>query len=146
MEMPDVYAEVYGILRILGKNYTEKLPDKLLEHINEERNKNHIKEFYIDKPVEDQNISLEALEFISFLNLHYWCSEEEKVRLLKIYNENDSKFQKDYSVVFDKKVITEDKNLSNISTEEKNDDLAQYKHNFIKNIFNRLLNLLKNLK
>lgn len=98
MEISDIYSEVYEVLEVLGKDYINKLPPKLYQHIKDKRNSSNTKEFYIDKPIEEQGLSLETLEFISFLNLHYWCTESEKNELLKIYNENDLKYEKENKI------------------------------------------------
>lgn len=143
MEMSEMYSEVYEILKLLGKEYTEKLPPKLYEHIQNERNPRSTKEFYIDKPIEEQDIKIETLEFISFLNLHYWCTEEEKINLLKVYNENDLKYEKEKKILKTLDINNSDTVQNNTEIARNQNDVVEYKDNFIKNILKKLLNWIK---
>lgn len=96
-------AEVSQIIDILGNEYRNKLPYKFIKFMEENKEENvttHItKENY-----ENVNLTRDAIIIISLLNLNYWVTDqEEKERLIKIYQENDKKNQnlavnyKDYS-------------------------------------------------
>lgn len=86
-------SEVYCILEILGDSYKNKLPNKLIEFINKNRNT----EFFLEtkeKSFEDLKISKDGIVFISLLNLKYWEKDEnEKQKLMEIYKKNDEKKQ-----------------------------------------------------
>lgn len=88
-----IYAEVYEILNILGKEYIEKIPIKFYRFIDDNRDKNFFVSYNINKPIEQQRISNEAIEFISLLNFKYWCSKEEQLELKKIYEQNELIYQ-----------------------------------------------------
>ncbi len=93
MEIPDMYSEVYEILNILGEEYINKLPKKLYMNISNYRNKNNTKKFYIDRSIQEQDLNQETLEFITFLDLKYWCNDNERQVLMDQYEENQERFE-----------------------------------------------------
>ena len=85
-----IYNEVYEFLNILGKKYIDKIPTSLYDFIKEEKSEECNNVLDVKKDISEQ-ISDEALSFIAYLNLTYWCSTEEKEELIRIYVENDKK-------------------------------------------------------
>lgn len=82
-------SEVYCLLEILGDAYKNKLPNKFIEFINENRNSDYSLEVN-ENNFENLKISKDGLVLISFLNLKYWVDDEnEKQRLMEIYKKND---------------------------------------------------------
>ena len=112
------YTEVSYILNILGDNYKNKIPKKILECIYNNKNDNY--KFNIDTNIQETNISRNALIIISIFNLKYWENDEnEKEKLRKIYNMNEQIFQKKinkyknnlYYVIEVKSLIKKDDNF-----------------------------------
>lgn len=134
-----VYSEVYEILNTLGKEYINKLPIKLYQHIESQRDKKSIIEFDVNKDIAKQDISEEAADIISYLNLEYWCTEEQKKALIKQYQENDKKYEEKLKEKYntdnlfkkEKYVDANEKNL--IKTEEK------------QSLFSRIIKKIKRL-
>lgn len=90
------YSEIDAFLRVLDDSTVNKIPLKLREFFEREKDKNYIKEISADIPISEQNLKKETLAIIALLNLKYWCEdEEEKARLKKIYEENEKKYQSD---------------------------------------------------
>lgn len=120
-----MYNEVYYILHILGEKYINKIPPKLYTFIESNTDLKEID--YIDKSknIADQ-VQNDTITFISYLNLEYWCDENEKERLLKVYKNND---------ILEEKMKREKYNVDNIfnnnikSIDKKEDvkDLVKYK-------------------
>ena len=89
-----VYSEVYAFLNIVSEEDRNKIPKKLKEMIEEEREKEYTPSYTFEIPVEEQEISDEAIAMIALLHLNYWCEDEnEKERLNEIFNENEKKYQ-----------------------------------------------------
>lgn len=85
------YSEVWSILNALGETYFCKLPDKLIDFVKREKDDTYNPIYSVEDDFEYQNISEDALNFVTFLNLKYWCDEEEKAEILSVLRENDSK-------------------------------------------------------
>ena len=89
-----VYSEVYAFLNIVSEEDRNKIPKKLKEMIEEEREKEYTPSYTFEIPIEEQEISDEAIAMIALLHLNYWCEDEnEKERLNEIFNENEKKYQ-----------------------------------------------------
>ncbi len=89
------YSEVNQILDILGDNYKEKIPKKIIKVFKEKQDKNYKVEFNKNMKLEDLKISRTALIIISILNLKYWVDDSyEKERLTKLYKENQNEYDK----------------------------------------------------
>lgn len=137
--LSDSYTEVSYILNILGDNYKNKIPKKILECIYNNKNDNY--KFNIDTNIQGTNISRNTLIIISIFNLKYWENDEnEKEKLRKIYNMNEQIFQKKINKYKNKDWLNNRKNL-NYVIEEKS--LIKKDDNFIwskiKRFFKRIL-------
>jgi len=90
MNQSQVYSEVYAVLSALNNDYLTKIPQKILDKINNERDRNY--RFHIDEniPLTEQNLSPEAIAMLAALKLDYWCeSKEEKEELKLLLKAND---------------------------------------------------------
>ena len=130
----NMYAEVYEILEALGSEYKEKLPIKLYEYIVNNRNVDYI--CYLDtENLNASKIMPETIEFISYLNLMYWCDDEsEKQRLISIYQKNEDRINEEA-----KKKLNF--NNTNYVINENNKDVIVYKkESILKKIINKIVN------
>lgn len=87
-----VYAEVYAVLSVLGGEYVRKIPADVLNIIAEERDKECNIQIAEDIPLEEQNLSREAIALLAALKLDYWCeTEAEKNELQNLLNLNEER-------------------------------------------------------
>lgn len=146
MDLPKIYSEVYAILEILGNEYINKIPTKLYNYIVAEKESNIKIHYDINKPLNEQPISEETILFISYLNLQYWCDEEQKQELLKIYKQNDDKIEEELRQEYN--VDNLFKNRANNETigmieEERETQLIEYKtKSYIKKLFENVINAI----
>lgn len=131
------YTEVYVILQTLGDEYITKIPNKLYEHIENQRNKKSVLEIDISKGIEDQEISEQATDFIAYLNLQYWASEEEKNKLLEEYRQNDVKYEKELNERYNPDKLFKKQKKQNYQNDCQ--EMVVYKEN----IFSRIIKFLK---
>ncbi len=90
MNQKQVYSEVYAVLCALNDEYLIKTPQKILDKINNERDRDY--RFHIDEniPLTEQNLSKEAIAMLAALKLDYWCeTQEEKNELEQLLKTND---------------------------------------------------------
>ena len=112
-----LYKEAYTILETLGDNYINKLPKDLYEFIRNESEK--YDRFILDKTKKISNqISEDTIAFIAYLNLNYWCTENEKNELIKIYKENDLKEEEKKKEKYNIDNIFENNLNKNVSEKE----------------------------
>lgn len=109
-----MYNEVYEFLNLLGEKYIKKIPVKFYEFIKQEQILNYDLNWDISKDIVSQ-LSEDAIALIAYLNMSYWCEEEEKIRLEKIYRDNDTQNKKEYNL---EKILNEKREkLSSENTE-----------------------------
>ena len=133
------YKQIYVILNMLDESLVNKIPVKFIQYLEKEKSED---EFNFDPELSIENqLSREAIILFSFINFRYLATNEEKKELLKIYKENEEKYD---MMTVDDIMKYDDKNIfQNKSEEHKEINLTVYKK---KNIFQRLLDKLSKKK
>ena len=152
VQKKEMYSEVYGILNLLGNSYISKLPKKLYELIKNEKKDDYTPIYTLDKPLNEQNVKIEAISMIALFHLNYWCdTEEEKQELRDIFRKNqeieEAKLREKYNPddIFKKKV-NNTKVIADepIETPIENTSMVEYKkESFIRRIINKIKNLFR---
>ena len=142
------YSEIYEILNILGKDFINKLPEKLYLLIDKERDKNYTPNLLRENGIlEESKISKETIALFSVLNINYFIQdEEEKKKWLNTFKENEIKHQeelrKKYSPdnIFKNRVISDGIYSENIENKPiKNEkSLIKVKENVFSKIVKRI--------
>ena len=70
------YSEVYEILNLMDSKYLEKIPDKVKELINNERDKEFKTNITADILLEEQKLQRDTLTILAILYLNYWYESE----------------------------------------------------------------------
>ena len=139
------YTEVDNFIELLDEYHKNKIPKKLREFFKNEKEEKYIKNIYRNIPIKEQNLLQETLSLIAFLNLQYWCDdEEERKRLRKIYTENEKTAMKQMRLKYDinnifkerRKEVIEEETKDNVAMIRYKDSLIQRIVNKIKKIFN----------
>lgn len=115
------YSEVDEFLGILSSEQRNRVPQKIRELFEQERDRDYKKVIDATIPIKGQNLKEETLAIIALLNLQYWCEDEnEKQRLKEIYAKNEQIYQEmlrekyNPDDIFKKRVAkTEDKQVEN---------------------------------
>lgn len=130
------YSEIDEFLKLLSIEKRNKVPQKLRELFEQEKDSNYIKVIDPIIPIKEQNLKEETLGIIALLNLQYWCEDEtEKERLKKIYSENEKLYQQ---------MLKEKYNADNMfKKKENNMQMAEYKETLLKKIINKILKILR---
>lgn len=141
----EIYSEVYQILNLLGTEYTEKLPTKLMNMLKEKRAINYNPQYIEELPLNEQNIRKETMAIIVLLYLNYWCEDENEVaEINNILKNNEEKYQLELRERYNpdnifKKQKQETKNVEEQIANET--AMIPYK----KSIFARIINKIKNI-
>ena len=132
-----LYNEIYEFLALLGDKYISQLPIELYKFIRNNQLPDTKITIDFSKDLDGQ-ISDEALCFIAYLNMKYWCSSEEKNRLAKMYSMNDS------NDISNDPFFERIKNNPNFARdyEKENKALVVYEN---KNVFQKFARKVKNI-
>ena len=94
MNTRKAYSEVDEFLELLSEEQRNEIPKKLRNFFKNEKDQKYLKNIDKNIPIKYQNLKEETLAIIAFLNLKYWCKDEDvKNRLKKIYEQNERKYQ-----------------------------------------------------
>lgn len=134
------YTEVDNFIELLDEYHKNKIPKKLREFFKNEKEEKYIKNIYRNIPIKEQNLLQETLSLIAFLNLQYWCDdEEERKRLRKIYTENEKTAMKQMRLKYDINNIFKERRKEVIEEETKdNVAMIRYKDSLIQRIVNKI--------
>ena len=140
-----VYSEVYAFLNIVSEEDRNKIPKKLKEMIEEEREKEYTPSYTFEIPIEEQEISDEAIAMIALLHLNYWCEDEnEKERLNEIFNENEKKYQDELREKYNPDNLFKNRKQNVVNEPQTISEpvaMIEYKES----IFKRILNKIKDI-
>lgn len=143
----EAYSEIDEFLKLLDEEDRNKVPEYLRKFFKDNKDLEYVKEIKKDIPIKEQNLKEETLALIALLNLKYWCDdEEERQRLIKIYSENEEKYneilEKDKSsdVIFK---TNEEKEINNKKLENTyNVSVVKYRK---KSFFEKLIEKIKKI-
>lgn len=141
-DIREAYSEIDIFLSLLTDEQINMIPDTLKELFKREKDPDYIKGIDPSVPIEDQNLKPETLALIAFLNLKYWCTdEEEKERLRKVYSQNQELCDSTLQVGYNPEEMFKDKNQE---VNEEETQITEYKkETFFKKLFNKITKLFK---
>ena len=132
-----VYSEVYAFLSIIPEEDRNKIPNKLKEMIEEEREKVYTPSYTFDIPIEEQKISDEAIALIALIHLNYWCEDEkEKERLNEIFDENEKSYQEELREKYNPDNLFKNKKKEEQPADEQTNSVAMVEYK--ETIFSKL--------
>lgn len=139
----DAYVEVLGILDLLDEEQKNRIPKKLKEFF--ENNKNQDYQVNIDSniPLEEQNLLHETVDILAMLKLNYWCTnEKEKEGLLNLLNENEKKYQEELRKKYNPNNLFKDKESKRVIYTNEELSIVKYKESIFKRIKDWLKRIL----
>ena len=84
------YNEVSQILKMIPKEELEKVPSKLINFFEMEKDKDYSKDITFDIPLNKQEILEDTINILAFLYLQYFCpSKADKQVLLSLFESNE---------------------------------------------------------
>ena len=91
IQRQQAYTEILEILKILGDNYTNKVPSKLIKYFEKNSLKNYKFNITFDFDFSNQIKNPITINLIGMLNYNFWCNDKEKKILLSKFIENDKR-------------------------------------------------------
>lgn len=139
--MQEVCTEVNTIIKYMPKEYQNKIPSNVLEFFEKQKLNNYKIDIDSNNIFDNSKLKEETLAIIAMLNLKYWCPNERiKKQLLKQYNENEKRYQKEIAEKYNVDNIFKNKQeeKQQLYEEANNMQLVEYKESFIKKIINKI--------
>lgn len=151
------YSELYAILQMLGKEYIDKIPEKIYKVI-ESRKDNTYNPLYNDmEEVLEGRVKRKTVSMLALLDYNYFStSETDRMYMRYILEENENKYRKEkkeYKIVNideeQKKVDDNIKEIEQINNDNYNNinknEMIEYKESGIKKLFNNIILKIKEI-
>ena len=135
----DIAKEVTTVLEYADDNILKKIPEKFLltlEKVAEKSNKEI--EIDMNKELTEQEISEESKDLIALIYYSYIANEEEKIKLLEKWNENEKKYnlelEKKYSI---NEIFKKNQNNTQLIKQTKITKIKQLLYSFFGKFFKK---------
>ena len=148
------YSELYAILQMLGKEYIDKIPEKIYKSI-ESRKDDTYNPIYNDmEEVLEGRVKRKTVSMLALLDYNYFStSETDRMYMRYILEENENKYKKDkneYRIVDENKEDVNDNNNISDNNEDNSNNLIrngmiEYKESGIKKLFNNIILKIKEM-
>lgn len=142
MEYEKCLVEVDEVLNHLSKEELNKIPEDVLKNIKKHKDKEYMWKYDESKRLEEQTFDRNTIAILSYINMEYLLSKEQKDLMEKIHELNEQNFANEIQEKYDSKDLFKNKNKTNINVENEN-AIAKLENNkwynkmfsFIKRIF-----------
>lgn len=147
-EMNKRLCEVEYILKKLEKSYQGKIPKEIWQFINENKDKTYIYNCDDNKKLIDNNIHIDTIAILTYINIQYLLNEEQKKLINnKLLNDNsifENKMREKYNPdnLF-KKQKNEVLNYANSNTTKETAIIAYKEKSFLQKLFDKIKNLFR---
>ena len=140
------YSEILQIINNMGETYKKKIPTKLLEFF--EKNKDLDYNYKLDKTTDnsDKVISPKTIGLLAMIEEKYWAKDDEKELLKQALKENEKTFQEELRKKYNPDNLFENKKQEVIQEENtavNNVSMIEYKANFFTRIINKIKKIFK---
>ncbi len=144
------YSEVYEILKFIEDEYVNRIPKRIMDFFEVERDKEYKPIINVNISLDDQNLKRETMVLLAILNYNYWCdSEEEKKEIQKELIRNSKlkeQEEKELAEMYNPDNIFKKKNeLKELITDNsENMQLIELKEQgFIKKLLHKIMSFFK---
>lgn len=134
-------VEVDEVLNYLSKEDLEKIPINIRSDIKIAKDKEYIWKYDTSKPLNDQKLNRKSITLLSYLNMEYLLSNEQKKLMEELHKFNEVKSKKRKQEIF--KEVKQENKLNKIKKENKNNEILNIKENI--KWYNKLFNFIKNI-
>ena len=140
MEYEKCLVEVDEVLNHLSKEELNKIPEDVLKGIKKHKDKEYMWKYDESKRLEEQRFDRNTIVILSYINMEYLLSKEQKDLMEKIHELNEQNFANEIQEKYDSKDLFKTKTNTNVENENaiaklENNKLYNKMFSFIKRIF-----------
>lgn len=129
------YVEILAIINYMGETYKEKIPPKLIEFFEKNKDSNYNFELGNIKSDNMNTFSDKTICLLSILEYKYWTNDYEKKVLMGALIKNEKEYQKELRLKYDPDNIFKSKEAKK-EIIEKPVAIIEYKETFFTKIVN----------
>lgn len=137
----NAYTEVYTILEYLDDEEKKKIPQKLLDAIEQSRNPEYIFDLEDDIELRKQELLPETRAILFNLFRDYLAEPWQKEKIIEMQREERQKNEELKKKKFDVEIFSKENNIQDETSKEEFTELIEYNENIFKKIWGFLRNL-----
>lgn len=142
------YVEILEIINYMGEEYKKKIPTKLLNYFEENKDSNYVYQLEKHKDKDIQIFSTETIGLLSMIEYKYWTKDNEKELLTNALIENEKKYQGYINEKYNPDKIFNKNSIKTNLSDDKSEDIVKNKGEMIEykeSFFHKIRNWFKNL-
>lgn len=82
-------VEVEYILKKLDDEYIKKIPQEIWDYIEENKDKNYIFNYDENKTLVEQNLSIDTISILTYINMEYLLGKEQKKEMIEFLRKDE---------------------------------------------------------
>ena len=82
-------VEVEYILKKLDDEYIKKIPQEIWDYIEENKDKDYIFDYDENKTLVEQNLSIDTISILTYINMEYLLNEEQKKEMMEFLRKDE---------------------------------------------------------
>lgn len=138
------YSELYAILQMLGKEYIDKIPEKIYKTIEKRKDAAYNPVYNDMEEVLEGRVKRKTVSILALLDYNYFStSETDRMYMKYILEENESKYtkeKKEYRIVAtNKENINSISDMKDLNIGLNRNEMIEYKESGIKKIFKNII-------
>lgn len=138
------YSELYAILQMLGKEYIDKIPEKIYKTIEKRKDDTYNPVYNDMEEVLEGRVKRKTVSILALLDYNYFSkSETDRMYMRYILEENESKYtkeKKDYRIVgINNENVNSTSDMNDLNIGLNRNEMIEYKESGIKKIFNNII-------
>ena len=138
----NAYAEVYTILEYLDEEERKKIPQKVLDAIEQSRNPEYIFDLEDDIDLKEQILLPETRAILFNLFRDYLAESWQKEKIIEMQQEERQKNEELKKQKFDSDIFPKQQEINEeVSSKEEHNELVEYNENIFKKIWGFFKNL-----
>lgn len=138
------YSELYAILQMLGKEYIDKIPEKIYKTIEKRKDDSYNPVYNDMEEVLEGRVKRKTVSILALLDYNYFStSETDRMYMRYILEENESKYtkeKKEYRIVgINKENVNSISDMKDLNIGLNRNEMIEYKESGIKKIFKNII-------
>ena len=138
------YSELYAILQMLGKEYIDKIPEKIYKTIEKRKDAAYNPVYNDMEEVLEGRVKRKTVSILALLDYNYFStSETDRMYMKYILEENESKYtkeKKEYRIVStNKENVNSISDMKDLNIGLNRNEMIEYKESGIKKIFKNII-------
>lgn len=144
-EYKEAAVEVLGILNELEENEFNKIPNKIIEFLENNKSNTYNPTIDFSGNVNEMQLKDKTREILAGIYLDYLCKEDEKEKIIKNIRKNEFEYQEEIRKQYNADNLFKPK-IKDASNKSKEVSMINYKESFFKKLLKKLQKLFSKNK